>query len=237
MLGGFLDHYALFRSRRGSYYFSDEGPPDFVGFSATGIEVRFEAHERLDPHFVRHPDSGQYRKVVRLQSRSDFPVYTVQPMDRDSVNLLVEGLGLPIWVIAVPDERIKGSEFEHLNFHIADAIAFWIWQLTPSLQSLVSASTITAASLNAYAVIRDANEWLTGVTDPGEGFGIEVIQVDEASLQFNFSKGFAAQAMLAQNVAERELATLLVAHLSELLGMPTSRSEAELIVDSRFLWE
>jgi hypothetical protein len=100
VFGGFLDHYAIYRKRGESYYFGDEGVMDAVMLVATGIHVRLDMQRRLDPHVVRHPQSQSYGPVMRLQSRLGFPIYAVPPSRSRGVQFLVEGLPIPLWVVA-----------------------------------------------------------------------------------------------------------------------------------------
>lgn len=228
--GGFLDHYTLYHNRRKSYYFGDDGTPDFVYFNASGMQSRLEAQRKLDPHWVPFPTDGKYGTVLRLESRPNFPVYSILPSTR-TIQLLVEGLPFPVWVVAAetPDARLE--DHRHLFFHLADATAFWIWQFTPSLQSLASRSRVTVEAIVIQVQLTRPDAWLT-LTAGGGDYGITVTRDDTRPIiTVTFGPEFGVQSMLPTNLAERELSRVLLHHLSASLGVPLGARELDLIID------
>ena len=135
--GGFLDHYALYRNRDESYYFGDDGIPDSVFFVASGIEPRLEVVRTLDPHFVPTPDGGSAIRVYRFQNQRDFHVYVPDPQAIDGIELFVEGLPCPTWVVASGACDLSDREERSFCFHLIDAVAFWLWQQTQISRSLL----------------------------------------------------------------------------------------------------
>ncbi|BBO34421.1 hypothetical protein [Lacipirellula parvula] len=230
MGGGFLDSYSLFRRREKSFYFSDDKVPDLIGFSATGIDVRLEAMERLDPHTVQRPDLGLFGTVLRLQSRSDFPVYMWDSRDEPDPHLLVEGLPFALWVRPQSVIATHSNVGDSLYFHLADAIAFWLWQLTPSLSAACGGKAILTKHVSFEVAIYDADKWFEGSPLSEGPTGISVQKVDDCTLRISFSPEFSLRAMTSNNVAERELARAIVAALLELLQLDFSASEVERIV-------
>ena len=132
--GGFLDNFARYQERN-SFYHGDEGVPDLAILIGTGRNVRLEAQTKRDPHIVHRPYDSKYGRVFRLQNRADFPIYTVNPSSDGPIQLLIEGLPFPIWVIS-PVDGSNRDENKSLYYQLADVIAFWIWQLTPAINEL-----------------------------------------------------------------------------------------------------
>lgn len=219
VIGGFLEHYELFRTRRQSYYLGDERPPDLAVFFASALRVRLDAQARLDPHFVKRPLDDSYGLVMRLQSRSEFPIFTFPPFADRRVELLVEGLNVPVWIIADPGSATSAAEEQNLFFHLADAVAFWIWQLTPSLEA-IERSCLGAEELLIHVGVLRPDAWLGVTAEADVSPPIEVTRVGNGQLRLDFAPAFAAASGLPDNSAERCLARLLVRGLFELIGKP-----------------
>jgi hypothetical protein len=229
--GGFLDHYALFRKRGESYYFGDEGIPDMATFAATGLEVRHEAQQRLDPHCVWLPHKGRFGPVMRLQNRLNFPIYAPAENHGEGIELLVEGLPIPLWVVAPLNRDDVGKSNSAIQYHLADAISFWAWQLTPSLLGFFERSSSLPKEVTLFVKTGETDDWLTADGPLPSSPGISISRIDGTSLLFEFSSCFARLAMTPENSAERELARLLVSNLLSLLDVKEPPAEIDKIVD------
>ena len=230
VFGGFLDHYTLYRNRRRSYYFGDDGVPDCVFFTASAVQSRLDAQAKLDPHFVRRPMEGQYGRVFRLESRPNFPIYTVRSSTRE-IEFLVEGLPFPVWVVAVETPNVRLEDHRHLFFHLVDATAFWVWQCTPSFLRLVSRSQIHIEAVVIQIGLARPSEWFAGALSQ-TAFGITAIRDDSHSvIKLEFGPEFAAQSTRPQNVAERELARVLLQHVAGVLRVPLDATNLDAILD------
>jgi hypothetical protein len=231
MLGGFLDQYAWYRNRSESFYFSDEGRPDAVFFQATGIQPRLELQRRLDPHVVRRPDSGAYEYVAHLQGRPDFLVYGALAAEPQNLQFLVEGLAFPVWVVATASDDVPLIPNFQLYFHVTDIVAFWLWQTTASLNSLIDASSKRPKELLLRVGIDRVTEWYSASNTQNDSFGIRVTPDGSTALDIQFGPEFAAQSAIPNNSAERELVRLLVRNIGHLLDVPLDRNTEDQITD------
>jgi len=208
MLGGFLDHYALYRNRDESYYFGDDGIPDAVFFVASGIEPRLDVARTLDPHLVPTPDGESTIRVFRFQNRPDFQVYAPEPHTVDGIELFVECLPCPTWVVACDACDLSDGEERSASFHLIDSVAFWLWQLTPDILNLVGDTT----GCKSFTIEVDSTRFI-----PGNGHsmgppttGIEYSRQCNGSGRMTFSQDFASHCARPENTAELELARVLL---------------------------
>lgn len=130
---GELDEFYLYRKFRYSYYVSDEAPPTVIGISAGGAgELRREVARKLDPHGALWYDRNLVVEVASLYGTRDIPIYAPLATPGKQVALLVEGLPLPVWIVGARENEAEKRLYQ-LSAQFADAIAYWLWQFTPSL--------------------------------------------------------------------------------------------------------
>ncbi|TWU02901.1 hypothetical protein [Stieleria varia] len=225
MLGaGFLDQYAQYR-QRDSFYFGDDGIPDMVIFSGPGVNVRLEAQKTLDPHLVRIPDRNAYGRVYRAQNIADYPIYMTDPLQAGPVRLLIEELPIPVWVISPGDGADVTKENSSLCFHLADVIAFWIWQLTPTINQWCEATDALPYEIVIGVHIESPEEFFDIESAVGRT-GFEST-VDENRISIRFDSAFALGASELNNRVERELARKLLVDVSSCLAYPVEPEEID----------
>jgi hypothetical protein len=208
LLGTFLDHYALYRSRDESYYFGDEGTPDFAVFVASGIGLRLEVARTLDPHMVPSADGNAGVLVFRFESRPNFAVYCQEPGTGDGIALFVECLPCPTWVVNSDSCDVSTSEKRSACFHLIDTVAFWLWQLTPDILTLVGDAT--GPSRFIIEVDSTAFEPTAPSSSEPQTTGLEYKQRSKGRGQVIFGSEFASRCARPDNAAELDLARLLL---------------------------
>jgi len=127
--GSLLDRIALYQERGKSLYMGDDDKTGAVfvdvGF---GRPLRAEVARSWDRHAVESDESGGFVAVVR---RYDQEIPISAPFGRmiSHVARVVEGYPQPWWVRAAANDRDGGTRLAE----VVDAVAYWLWQLTPAL--------------------------------------------------------------------------------------------------------
>ena len=135
-----LNEYYYFRKRDYSYYLADEARFRAVSMSPGGAgNLRREALRQRDWHAVpAHSVENAVVEVMNFYGSRHFPIYVSLKDPPAQVAFWVEGLSVPFWVVgpryAVPDERARHGE----DALFAEAIAYWIWQFSPSLSPVLA---------------------------------------------------------------------------------------------------
>ena len=131
----FLDLYAVYKSHRDSFYLSDEPIPDF-GVVPVGEarSLRIKAARQTDVHFSRRFGPTDAVLVTRIEEDEAIPIFypgigVVKTLDR-----LVEGYTQPVWVECNDRAQRNSHEVWDLHVKLANTLAYWLWQLTPSLR-------------------------------------------------------------------------------------------------------
>lgn len=204
LCGGFLDEYARYFERN-SYYTGDNGTPDIIVAIGLGRNVRLEAQQKRDPHIVRMPNDTTYERVFRLQNIPGFPIYTTEPSSASPVKLLIEGLPIPIWVIS-PIDDVAGRDDGSVSFHLADVIAFWIWQLTPAIVGWCDGRTeYPSEVIIGVSFSHETPEGSDEVHDLGINTAVAANRV-----RIRFDSTFIEQSRGRDNSAEHKLARILL---------------------------
>jgi len=133
---GELNEFFAYRKYGYSYYVSDEPRPDLLNIQPGGAgELRQEVILKRDWHPVPFYHSNYAVEVTTVYDTPSVPIYVPTREIDQQPSFLVEGLPLPIWIVEplLEDNEQGGLYGPYGNF--ANAIAYWLWQFTPSLQS------------------------------------------------------------------------------------------------------
>jgi hypothetical protein len=142
----------------------------------------------------------------------------------------VEGLPIPLWVVAGGTPASPPANHRDLYFHLADALAFWLWQITPCLATAIEGSPLQIRELVVRVIVSDPDEWAS--LGPSDGkLGVNMTVTGPAELTVDFAPAFAAESARPENSAERELVRLLVRCISGLLAVPITRDEERVVLD------
>lgn len=218
-----LDEFHLYRTNRYSYYLSDEEKYNSIAIMPghAGL-LREELRRSRDWHWVRsfRGERGVgLTEVTLLFSDSKIPVYVTKPsLYAGAVEVLVEGLPLPIWITNVPFR--SDSEFTARGTYarIAEAIAYWIWQFTPSM---VAALRAVDSRKNRVLIAVQLEEIdACNKTGPIENASPAInVSADSERGVIRIALGAKVSRMLqtADNVAEREMMLELLGGFRDLL--------------------
>lgn len=136
-----LDEFNLYKARGYSYYLSDDRKPDSLHIAPDGaLNLRRKVAQQRDFHGVRL-FNGAFGEVAALHDKT-VPIYI--PTDSiaegrgEYVAVLVEGLPLPIWIVSGRYEDKAHRSMHRLYAQFADAIAYWLWQFSPSVGDILT---------------------------------------------------------------------------------------------------
>jgi hypothetical protein len=149
-LNSFLDIYNLYLKHGNSFTISDSDFSIAVLGIGSGNELRIKARKSLDTHAVKIHKF--LTTVHKRYSEGSIPIYFSE--DLPLSYRLVEGYGIPIWIIPKYNDGIRSSSFYDT---FSEMFAYWIWQLTPSLRSCIS--NLPLDSLNIYFDFDNIDKW------------------------------------------------------------------------------
>lgn len=132
---GLLDEFHLYRSRDYSYYLSDERRYTSLFIAPGGAgELRREVLRERDWHSAPSYRSGYATEVTALFDTGSIPVYLAQStIAGGQVQVLVEGLPLPCWIVGEHYNSEEQHSLHSLYGQLAEAIGYWLWQFTTDL--------------------------------------------------------------------------------------------------------
>ncbi len=216
---GLLDKYGVFRDNQYSFYESDDLPPTAMLFDASWEgQLHRESLDRVDRHGALSYDGTHVAEVVLLQDDREIPIY-VQPTTFDSrVALLVEGYSNPLWVVSPEFKADDGRNRRHLRL-IANMIAYWMWQFTPSLERWFQAAL--GAHGNVFIISIDADEELDHDATDGDGtsstasFDVEVLDGYPPGIGVTFHRAALDLLGGGTNDGERIIMSGILSEMSE----------------------
>lgn len=228
--GGLLDSYALYKGHGDSFYLSDEAKPTFVSLMPdVAAKLRHEDAAQFDFHGAASWDGERFFTVQRLHAGSNIPIYARDPSSFDRVELLVEGLPIPAWVFHHSTHSLSSLPY----FEICQAIAYWLWQVTPSISALVSRAALQTERISISVYLEPSESWIFPV-DTSEANWIGECETKGELIGLKLTGGAARALSGADNSGERQiLTTLLIAlqrRVQELTG-EQSDLDIEAIVD------
>ena len=182
---GELDKISMYIDTGHCFYFNDDARPDLVSvYPDFGGALRQKAVEKRDWHAALSYRPGYYTEVVSLYGTGQIPLYVERRIVRESdprPAVLVEGLPRPIWVLGPGREAARLLEDRgDVPFVLASSIAYWLWQLAPSLAAPVAAITAEAPVLVEISVIDGVLSGSSGV-EPGETSPVRVVAARDSS--------------------------------------------------------
>lgn len=124
-----------------SFYFGDDRRPTMVLFDGShGLEYRQKVARESDVHGVLAPEDI-WLDAIRLEDEPEIQIYLPRDDLDGQPRFLVEGLRVPVWVLGT--EEIDTPAHRRRTVELVDCIAYWIWQMTPSLSPLVDRANVS----------------------------------------------------------------------------------------------
>ncbi len=222
-----LDTYHLYRSRGQSFYLSDGPPVHHLSLLPNeGDLLACEMLTRRDFHGAISIDGGTI-EVTRKHDSGAIPIYFAPTYEsRSQLALLVEGCGLPIWVVAFTD----GSSRAAMSVYrlLVDAVAYWLWQFTSSLHQPLGMGLREHDKLIIEIRVKGDEEW---VRPPQKNSALDdAVEIgsdgDHGRLTVTVSPSLTTHLKGNDNVGERELMRRVLRGVSSLCLPAASLSES-----------
>lgn len=140
---------------------------------------------------------------------------------------MIEGLPFPIWVIS-PINEVTDHDDGPLYFHLADVIAFWIWQFSPALAGLcdgrpdLPSEVVIGVSFSSGAPEGIDKDLDLGISTTVAGNQIHI----------HFSSAFIEQSQRQDNSAEQKLARMLLHDVTVCSNIEVSADKLDKAIDS-----
>lgn len=224
-----LDEFFLYRKHGYSYYMSDNDTYNLISvLPGYAGDLRQELRRERDWHWVRSYRCGRTIDlliVTRLHSDTEIPIYITKACLFDgAVELLVEGLPMPVWITNVPFQSEAEANARGIYALLAEAIAYWLWQFTPSLTSYFSFLDEQYSRLLIEIRLDQPNSWETRATVLGEEPPIATdVKTDDGTIRMTFRPGMNFLLQGADNTGEREMVRFLLRALANLISDQRNR--------------
>ncbi|MGZ3871881.1 MAG: YecA family protein [Mucilaginibacter sp.] len=133
----FIDQFKLFREKSDSFYLSDDAkiviPNILPGYA---VDWLLKAKLASDKHSVKVYQAGKPAIVPVERKESYAPTYlNLMELADGYLHFEVEGFSQPIWIEPVNMPEPRSSELHDIYWQLADAIAYWLWQVQEPLQA------------------------------------------------------------------------------------------------------
>lgn len=218
-----LDEFFLYRKHGYSYYLSDTQRYNFISvMPGYAGDLRKQLRGERDWHWVRSHSLGrtiELLNVTLLHSDSDIPIYITKAcLFEGAVEVLVEGLPIPVWITNVPFESEAQANLRSIYAQLAEAIGYWLWQFTPSLRRPLSSLSDKYPRILIEVGLQDPTSWETRVTEIGDGPAIMTqLDADNGKILVSLTPGMHFLLQSADNNGEREMMRHLLRGLVSLL--------------------
>ncbi len=224
-----LDEFHLYRSRGYSYYLSDEARPNLISISPGGAgALRTEVLLKRDWHGVHSLKPGATVEVTTIHDTRNIPVYASPDLlNRNLIELLVEGLPLPVWVTNRSFETAAHEKLFSNYMQFADAIAFWLWQFSPALRTLLVDGTHGFSRILIEIGLLQPDDWeIRREITPDSPPSIEVTaDIRSGTVTVNFRPTMFNLLGGPDNQGEREMMREILKGMRDLLVDPRQLSD------------
>jgi hypothetical protein len=224
-----LDEFHLYRTNRYSYYFSDEEKHNSIAIMPghAGL-LREELRRSRDWHWVRSFRGGgaiDLTEVTLLFSDSKIPIYVTKlSLNAGAVEVLIEGLPLPIWITNVPFKSKSEVAARGTYARIAEAIGYWIWQAGPSIKDRLRSVGDSKERILIEVHLGELDEWhRTGPIKGGRPAIAVTADMEDAVISVDVGAMMSRMLLTADNLGERELLGELLKGIRSLLPLKEQR--------------
>ncbi|MDO8730992.1 MAG: hypothetical protein Q7L55_00215 [Actinomycetota bacterium] len=214
-----LARFGMFSDFDDTFYLGDGSAPTAVFVQGDyALPLRARLGNARDRHLVEDPSRSTYVSIAKLHP-GDWPIY-VTDAGAGRVALVLELSSLNVWF---PIDTDTPQEVWTIEFHIKEALAYWLWQI-----SLVEPALLAFLDNEAHAVeiavsLGDPDEWLTLDSEeepPGDPVNWMSIEgADSGKFHASFSPLGKFLLLRGGNEADRQMVEsllgLLAAELAE----------------------
>ncbi len=216
-----LDEFAAYRAHGYSYILPEKEPPDYIYIPPGGAgELRREVAYQLDQHAAAAYVPPYVADVIAAYGLPAIPICTALNDRRLRASFLVEQLPLPVWIVGTPFAENEQGSWSDLSADCAGAIAYWFWQVTPSLSPHIQVLSACYSRLLVQLSLSVPGQWF--IASSQENLCTEnpfSLQVDAATGTLHLTLSASSKELVerADNSGERSLMRLILQGVRELL--------------------
>jgi hypothetical protein len=201
-----LEEWAFWRQNLRSFGFLEAGVPPSPAVQLAGFasQMREELAMSEDPHGVLAP-TGKFVEVTRFWPDPAVPVVAAGRPSSLSPVVVVEGLGIPAWVLPAETPADPREVFEYRRY--GELLAYWVWQLAGSTRPLWQALTTRASTVQIEITLQST-----------EVEGWRVVMQAPGHLSVTFGADISERMGGAENTSERQLVREVLGALCESAG-------------------
>jgi hypothetical protein len=211
-----LDEFQFYKANNYSYYAADDARYDTLYISSdVGAKLRFDVQNKRDWHATDSYEPNLTVEVTLAHDDPSIPIYiTLASVESDTIEILVEGLPKSVWIVSLPEEGV--DSLRATRFEFVEAIAYWIWQCTPSLTQVVAKIRLPNDQVVLRINLSEHDRWERPLDSDSEPIQT---QVDETggTIDITFSPSIHKLLSRAENSGEREILLTLLRAFRELL--------------------
>jgi hypothetical protein len=201
-----LDEFCSYVESDRSFYFSDEGVPDFITFqTGDGLYPRLKHYSETDRHGVVAPaPNGPIVQAYRRYPKDAPGIFIIEPSS-SYLGYVVEFGDQNVFITIDLDH----DELASMALDLLEAVAFWIWECAKHLNAAPTAPMMELVlHLGEPDAWTSTHDWSTN--EPA-------VRAESTSTGFlmEFSGAFVALLHESANAAERELVQVVLSTLFE----------------------
>jgi hypothetical protein len=211
-----LDEFGLYRKNKYSYYLSDEKPYNVISISPDySAPLRCEVATTHDRHTVPHHRPGHYIEVATVHGSSKIPLYQPMPPSGKKIECYIEEFPIPIWIVGAVSSRDTNAHSDYYEF--CTAVAYWLWQLAPSLKPLLVNSVQSLSHLTVYLKLPDNPESITDDTVGEIDEAPISIATNASAITLDLKPSLSGLLFSADNTGERKIISSLLEGLRQVV--------------------
>lgn len=220
-----LDEYALWRDNSNSFYLGDDGRPTMVLVDASyGRALREEVAATTDVHALPTP-RGTSEVVVRLHGSGDIPIYGALFDLGGRPRMATVTERHVVWTQG--EDESSGTAHRSAAAAMVDCIAYWFWQIGPSLPEL---ACLGCKPLVVNVLIEDPDSWDEFATPEPTGDAVSA-EVTGQEITVTVHSAMPARLDGPVNDGEREIVKEILRAVAQLDGSAMHEDELQAVVD------
>lgn len=211
-----LDEFQFYKANNYSYYAADDARYDTLYISSdVGAKLRYDVLKKRDWHATASYEPNLIVEVTLAHDDPSIPIYiTLASVESDTIEILIEGLPKSVWIISLPEEG--ADSLRATRFEFVDAIAYWVWQYTPSLKQVIAKVRVPNNPVVLRIGLSEHDGWEKPLYSDSEPIQTQV-DVTGGTVRITFSPSIHKLLNRADNSGEREILRSLLRAFRELL--------------------
>lgn len=212
-----LDEFQFYKANNYSYYAADDARYDTLYISSdVGAKLRFDVLKKRDWHPTASYERNLAVEVTLAHDDPSIPIYiTPASVESDTIEILVEGLPKSVWITSLLEEGVDARRATRFEF--VDAIAYWVWQCTPSLTQVIAKIRVPNNQVVLRIILSEQDRWERPLDSDSEPIQTHVDETG-GTIDLTFSPSIHGLLSSADNSGEREIVRTLLHAFRELLS-------------------